>query len=333
MEHHTHAHQPGLIPWLNSLFHIHNHTHDAHASLVGDPAFKDNELGIRTVWFALIALFVTTVIQIGIAVFSRSVALLADTAHNIVDVLNSVPLLIAFYLARRAATRRYTYGFGKAEDVAGIFIVLSIVTSAGIILWESLQKLFNPQPIEHWPWVALAAVVGFVGNELVAWGQIRVGRKIGSEAMVSDGLHARIDGLTSLVVLVAVLGTLMGLPILDPIVGLMIGVVILFISKDTAVRIWYRLMDAVDPRLVDQIEQLAAEVDGVQAISCIRVRWVGHALWAELTAVVPRDLSFNQSHTIATTIEDTLRHTIPHLTQIVVQLIPNMPAHRGPINQ
>jgi cation diffusion facilitator family transporter len=155
-----------------------------------------HEAGIGTVWLAFVALMMTAALQIVIVAWSGSVALLADTIHNIGDGLNSIPLLIAFYLARRMATRRYTYGFGRAEDVAGIFIVLSIAFSAGVIFWQSIQKLIHPQPITNLGWVAAAAIIGFLGNEAVALLQINVGRKIGSAALVADGLHARTDGLT-----------------------------------------------------------------------------------------------------------------------------------------
>src|SRR5690606_8955474 len=177
-------------------------------------------------------LAITAILQIFIVWLSGSVALFADTVHNIGDGLNSIPLLIAFYLARRVATRRYTYGFGRAEDVAGIFIVLSIAFSAGMIFWESYQKLVNPEPLTNLGWLAAAAIVGFLGNEFVAWFQIRVGKRIGSAAMVADGMHARTDGLTSLAVLIAVAGSWLGYPIVDPIVGILIGIAILFITWD-----------------------------------------------------------------------------------------------------
>ncbi|MDZ4765158.1 MAG: cation diffusion facilitator family transporter, partial [Chloroflexota bacterium] len=241
---------------------------------------------------------------------------------NVGDTLNSIPLLIAFYLARRMATQRYTYGFGRAEDVAGIFIVLSIAVSAAVVFWESFQKLLNPQPMTNIPWVAAAAIIGFLGNEAVALLQIRVGRKLSSEAMIADGLHARIDGLTSLAVLIAAAGTALGLPILDPIIGLLIGVAILFITRDAAVRIWYRLMDAVDPKLVNQIEHYALEVEGVRSIQRLRVRWVGHQLFADIAATVEDQLSLAESHQIARKIDQNLHQTIPHLTEMTVQIEP-----------
>ncbi|MEP7292758.1 MAG: cation diffusion facilitator family transporter [Chloroflexota bacterium] len=325
-----HQQPRSVLGWIRQIFHIGGHEH---APLAGDPAFTANQEGIRTVWLAVLALGVTSFLQIGIVAFSGSVALLADTVHNVGDTLNSIPLLVAFYLARRVATRRYTYGFGRAEDVAGIFIVLSIAVSAGIVFWESFQKLINPQPMQNIPWVAAAAIIGFLGNEAVALLQIRVGRKIGSEAMIADGLHARIDGITSLAVLIAAGATLVGLPILDPIIGLLIGVAILFITRDAAIRIWYRLMDAIDPSLVTQIEHYTAEVSGVQAVKRLRVRWVGHRLFADIAITVEDGHSLAESSQIAQNIEHTLGQAIPHLSDVTIQVDPQYRYESGGVEQ
>jgi cation diffusion facilitator family transporter len=317
---HGHKHPGGPLGWFAAIFHLHGHEHEE-KDIGADPAFKTQE-GIRTVWIALAALGITTVLQVAIVLMSGSVALLADTVHNLGDMLNSVPLLFAFYLARRAATRRYTYGYGRAEDVAGVVIVLSIVFSAGYILWESFWKLLDPQPIERLPWVAAAAVIGFLGNELVALFQIRTGNRIGSDALVADGLHARIDGLTSLVVLIAVAGSALGYPIVDPIVGLLIGTAIVFIARDAAKRIWYRLMDAVDPMVVDRIEQYAGDVPGVDEVASIRARWVGHDLHAEVRIVVADDSSVADTYAVVAEVRRSLVAYVKHLTLVTVEVVP-----------
>ncbi len=315
----THRHASGPLGWFLTVFHLHGHDH-AEPDAAGDPAFATRE-GIRTVWIALGALGITTILQVAIVAMSGSVALLADTVHNFGDFLNSVPLLGAFYLASHRATRRYTYGFGRAEDLAGVVIVGSIVFSAGYILWESFRKLLDPQPVERLPWVAAAAVIGFVGNEAVALFQIRTGRKIGSEALVADGLHARIDGLTSLVVLVAVAGSAVGFPILDPLIGLVIGVAIVLIARDAARRVWYRLMDAVDPAIVDRIEQYAGEVNGVERVAWIRSRWVGHQLHAEIGIAVHADAAADEIRETTRTVRATLTRLVPRLAVVTVEIV------------
>jgi cation diffusion facilitator family transporter len=324
---HNHRHGDGLLGWLGAIFHLHGHEHAEH-DLQGDPAFATSE-GIRTVWIALGTLAVTTILQIVVVALSSSVALLADTVHNLGDMLNSVPLLIAFYLSRRVATRRYTYGFGRSEDVAGVLIVLSIVFSAAFILWESIGKLVDPEPIHHVPWVVAAAIIGFVGNELVAIFQIRTGNRIGSASLVADGLHARIDGLTSLVVLVAVAGSVLGFPIVDPLVGILIGIAILFIARDASTRVWYRLMDAVDPQIVDQIEQYASEIHGVDRVERLRVRWVGHELHSEVGLLLTGEPAFVESQHIVATVRSLLLQHVRYLTVVTIEVV--APATDAPI--
>ena len=324
--HHDHDHSPSphnqsLWGRIAAIFHQPEHSHH-HGELASDQAFIDNQAGIRTVWLALAALTLTSVLQIVIVVWSGSIALFADTVHNIGDGLNSIPLLIAFYLARRAATRRYTYGFAKAEDIAGIFIVLSIAFSAGVIFWESFQKLLNPQPLTNLGWVAAAAVIGFLGNEAVALLQIRVGRKIGSAALVADGLHARTDGFTSLAVLLAAGGSWLGFPIVDPLIGLLIGVAILFITRDAAVTMWYRLMDAVDPEILAQAEEVAQRQAMVKDLRRLRLRWLGHRLHAEIHIAVDPHLTTVQSHHIAEQLRHDLFHQIPNLSEAIVHVDP-----------
>lgn len=321
---HDHSHTPrakGLWGGIAALFHLRQNDHH-HGALASDQALIEDQQGIRTVWLALAALTLTAILQLIIVLRSGSIALFADTLHNIGDGLNSIPLLIAFYLARRAATRRYTYGFAKAEDIAGIFIVLSIALSAGLIFWESFQKLLDPQPLTNLGWVAAAAVIGFLGNETVALLQIRTGRRIGSAALVADGLHARTDGLTSLAVLLAAAGSWLGFPILDPIIGLLIGIVILFITRQATVTMWYRLMDAIDPGLLAQAELVAQQQLAVKELHRLRMRWMGHRLSAEVHIAVEPHLTTVQSHHIAERLRHDLFHQIPNLAEVVVHVDP-----------
>jgi cation diffusion facilitator family transporter len=317
---HGHSHGEGIWGIINTVFHFHGHS-EKQQELASDPALATNE-GIRTVWIALAALGITTIVQILIVMASRSTALLADTVHNFGDALNSVPLLIAFYLARRAANNRYTYGYGKAEDVAGIFIVLSLVFSAGYAFYESINKLINPAPLTNLGWVALAAIVGFIGNETVAILQIRVGRRIGSDAMIADGMHARTDGFTSLAVLIAVAGAWLGYPIVDPIIGMFIGITILFITIDACKTIWYRLMDAVEPALVDDVIHMIGHVDGVQHVRNVRVRWHGHHMQAEVEVVVNEDLTLKESDAIRAAIIHEVQHVSARIHTVHVALTP-----------
>lgn len=265
----------------------------------------------------------TALLQIVIVVLTGSVALLADTIHNFSDALTSIPLWIAFVLGRRAATRSYTYGYRRAEDLAGLFIVAMIALSAVLAGKESIDRLFNPQEVERLGLVAAAAIIGFIGNEIVAIYRIRVGRTIGSAALIADGYHARTDGLTSLAVLFGAIGVALGFPAADPIIGLLITVAILFILRDAMKQVFRRLMDGVEPSTVQTVEDHSIAVTGVLAVDNIRVRWVGHRLDASLQVVVDESLSVLEGHDIALEVRKALSDAMPNLDHLVVHVEPD----------
>jgi len=316
---HGHEHPGGAWGWLASVFRP--HSHDAADSV--DSALESSAEGIRALKISLVVLGATALLQLVIVAFTGSVALLADTIHNFSDALTAVPLWIAFVLGRRAATRRYTYGYGRAEDLAGVFIVAMIALSAVVAGYESVRRLLDPAPITNVGWVLAAGVVGFAGNELVAVYRIRVGRKIGSAALVADGLHARTDGFTSLAVVAGALGGIAGFPLADPVIGLLITVAILVVLKGAATDVYRRLMDAVEPDLVDAAEASLRAVPGVQDIEDLRLRWIGHRLRAETGLVVDARLGLVEAHDIANHAHHQLLHDVPRLVGATVHVSPS----------
>ncbi|MFY1596010.1 cation diffusion facilitator family transporter [Micromonospora sp. WMMD737] len=326
---HSHDHYDHggrLAAWWHRLTHaVVPHSHDSRAKI--DPALETSRDGLRALWISLVGLGITAVAQAVIVALSGSVALLGDTLHNVADALTAVPLGIAFLLGRRAATRAYTYGYGRAEDIAGIIIVVVIATSAVAAAWTAITRLLHPAEMTHVPWVAAAGLVGFIGNEWVAQYRIRVGRRIGSAALIADGLHARTDGYTSLAVLAAAGGAALGWRWADPVIGLIIAVAITFVLKDAAREVYRRLMDAVDPELVDQAETTLRAVHGVQDVAAVRLRWLGHRLYAEAELVVDANLSLVAAHEIAADAEHQLTHAVPRLTSATVHTDPD--SHPG----
>src|SRR5215218_5852484 len=290
-----HDHHHGVRGWLTGLFRP--HSHDSADSI--DAALESSAQGIRAVKISLAALGITAALQLLIVLASGSVALLADTVHNVSDALTALPLWIAFVVGRRAANRRYTYGYGRAEDLAGVFIVLTIAASAALAAYESVDRLLNPREITHLWAVAAAAVIGFAGNEWVARYRIRTGRRIGSAALVADGLHARTDGFTSLAVLFGAGGVAIGWRWADPVIGLLITLAIVMVLKDAAREVYRRLMDSVDPALVDTAEQTLRTIPGVEGVGQVRMRWIGHALRAETDIAVSPHLTVEAAHAVA----------------------------------
>nr|WBO76646.1 cation diffusion facilitator family transporter [Streptomyces sp. SBE_14.2] len=315
---HPHHHRPSLGHRLSHL--LKPHSHDT-ANKV-DPALESSARGMRALWVSLAVLGATALLQAVVVVVSGSVALLGDTAHNTADALTAVPLGIAFVLGRRAANRRFTYGYGRAEDLAGLVIVLTIAVSAVLAGWVAVDRLLDPRPVEHVPAVAVAALVGFAGNEWVARYRIRIGREIGSAALVADGLHARTDGFTSLAVLLGAGGAALGWELADPVVGLAITAAILLVLRDAAREVFRRVLDAVDPALVDRAEQALLAVPGVRGVGELRLRWIGHRLRAEVAVVVDGDTTVRRAHAVAVAAEHALLHAVPRLTAALVHADP-----------
>lgn len=293
----------------------HHHHHHEHE-------YDDSAAGIRAVKISLAVLGLTALIQAAIAVASGSVALFADTVHNLSDALTAVPLWIAFALGARAATRHYTYGLGRAEDLAGLFVVAMIALSAVVALVEAVRRLIDPVPLHHLGWVAAAGLVGFAGNEIVAVYRIRVGNRIGSAALRADGMHARADGLTSLAVVAGAVGVGLGFPAADPIVGLVIAGAIVMVMVVAARDVFGRLLDRIDPQLVDSARAALDRLPGVQSVHRVRMRWVGHRLDADVEIDVEPGLSLAQAHQLAHDAEHQLAHTIPKLDTVIVHAYP-----------
>jgi cation diffusion facilitator family transporter len=314
----VHSHRSGLRGAIQEIFRP--HSHDAADSV--DTALEASSRGMRALKISFGVLFITALLQVLVIVATGSVALLADTIHNFSDALTAVPLFIAFRLSRRSPTRRYTYGYRRAEDLAGVFIVLMIALSAVIAGYEAIDRLVHPRVLDNIAWLFAAGVIGFVGNELVALYRIRVGHQIGSAALVADGYHSRTDGFTSLAVALGAAGVWLGFPQADPIVGLAISIAIFAVLRGAAVQVFHRLMDAVDPAIVDRVETVATQTAGVQRVDKTRVRWAGHRLTAAVSVIVDEDLTVWEADAVAETLRHDLLHTVAHLDSVDVLLYP-----------
>jgi cation diffusion facilitator family transporter len=308
-----------LLGWL--LPHSHDHTSQI------DPTLVASDEGIRATKLGLLLLGATSIVQLAVALFAGSVALFADVVHNVADASTSIPLWFAFALGRRASNRRFTYGYKRSEDLAGLFIVLMIAASAVLVGWESVGRLLNPEPMTHTGWVFLAGVVGVVGNELAAVVRIRAGKRIGSAALIADGMHARTDTMASLAVIVAVVGTWLGFPIADAIVGLVIAFLILWILKETATTTLRRLMDGVDELSVARIERALGTVDGVEHVDWVRARWAGHRMFVDAAISVDAEMTVREGHDTAMLARTLLLSSMPEIESVMVHVNPHGDGH------
>jgi cation diffusion facilitator family transporter len=320
--HHPHAeaptggHDPGAHAYAPGG-HGHGHPHG-----FVDPSIASTSRGLWALKWSFVALLATALFQVVVVALSGSVALLADTIHNFADAATAIPLGIAFWLARRAASRRFTYGLGRVEDLAGIAIVVTILASALVAAYQAIGRLLHPQPVEMLGAVVMASIIGFLGNEAVAVFRIRVGRQIGSAALVADGYHARADGLTSLAVLGGAAGVWAGFPLADPLVGLLITGAILLLVWQAAGAVLTRMLDGVEPAALDAVAHAARHVPGVDAVAEVRGRWIGHRLAFELNVVVNSELTVAEGHGIAKEVRHQVLHHVPHVARVTVHVDP-----------
>ena len=296
----------------------HGHTHGTI-----DPSILTTGKGIWALKWSFIGLFITAILQAVVVWYTGSVALLADTIHNFSDATTAIPLWIAFAIGLWKPTKRFTYGFGRVEDLAGVFIVLAILASAVFAGYESIRRIYAPQEVTYLWAVAAASIVGFIGNEAVAVFRIKVGREIGSAALVADGYHARTDGFTSLAVLFGAIGVWLGFPLADPIVGLVITAMILKIVWDSAKSVFTRLLDGVEPNVPDEIAAAVKETPQVEEVTEVRVRWLGHNMHAELNLAVSPKLTVAEAHEVAIAAQQNLLEKIKYLSHATIHIDPS----------
>ena len=283
----------------------HGHTHG-----VIDASLTNSDRGVWAIKWSFVILAITAALQLVVVLLSGSVALLADMIHNVADATTTIPLWIAFVLARRKPSKTFTYGLGRVEDLAGILIVLIILFSAVVAGYQAIHRLFHPQAVTHLLWLGAAGLVGFIGNEAVAVFRIKVGRQMNSAALIADGYHARTDGLTSLAVVLGAVGVWLGYPLADPIIGLLITIALSGIVWQSAKAVITRTLDGVEPSVTAEIRHAAEHVPGIESVTDARARWIGHELHADVAIDVSQDLSLPAAMDIARSLKaELLAHT------------------------
>ena len=307
--HHHYGHENGHAK--------HGHTHGTI-----DPSITTSERGIWAIKWSFIGLAITALLQFVVVLLSHSVGLLADAIHNFGDAATAIPLWIAFMLSRWKPNEKFTYGYGRVEDLAGVAIVLTIFVSAVVAGYETVQRFFHPQPVGYLWAVMAASVIGFIGNEAVATFRIKVGKEIESAALIADGYHARIDGWTSLAVFFGAVGVWMGYPLADPIVGALITIAIARIVWQSAKVVFVRALDGVDPRIIDELRHAATHVCGVEKVTDVRARWLGHRLYAEMNVAVAPQLSVEEGHALAKEVRHEAMHHVGYLSNVVIHIDP-----------
>ena len=296
------------------------HSHD-HGAVYG------NRDAVRAVIVSAVALGTASALEFAAALAGHSASVFAAGLHNAGDVLTTFVLLASFWIARRPATRRFTSGFGRIEDVATLVIVLVIVVTAAAAFGESVRRFFVREDYGSIPFSLFAAGVGIVANLAVSEYKIRVGRGLGSTALQADGVHSRIDAVVSLGAFAGIGLAGLGWRLADPIAGVLITLAIIYVLAGTVRDLFYRMMDAVDPEVIGEMTARAADVEGVLAVHDVSARWVGRELWAVMHIDCDPEATLQEAHDVVERVQHEVSHSI-ELGRLDVHMDPGTEDHR-----
>jgi cation diffusion facilitator family transporter len=294
-------------------------THAHPASLTGAEGTRE---GLRAIRLAAIALGASAGIRLTIAAMSGSVGLLAAGLDDLGDVLTTIALSVAFVASRRAADRRYTFGYQRFEDLSGVLVVAVIWASVAFATYEAITKLAGDHEVTRIGIAMGAAALGLLANGFAGVYKIRVGRRISSEPLVADGKHALADGLSSIAALGGLIAVRAGYPAADPIAAFVVVLAIVAVAVDATRRVLARLLDAVDPTIVGRIEHSAKHTAGVASLGRVQARWAGRSLYVTITVAADGHLSLDETHTIAENVAHAILHDVPGVAQVDVHVDP-----------
>ena len=266
----------------------------------------------RAVGVSAVGLALTGVVELVVGLLSGSVALLGDALHNLSDVSTSLAVFIGFRASRKTATDRYTYGYERAEDMAGIGIAVVIWASAAFAGYESIRKLIHNTGTHDVGWGIGAAAVGIVGNQIVARYKLRVGTRINSATLVADAKHSWLDALSSGGAMVGLIAVSLGAPWADAVAGIIVTGFICHVGWEVTSDVAHRLLDGVEPEVIETAEKVAAEIPGVRHAHA-RARWTGRTLRVEVEGWVDADTTVAESDRIGQAIADALAPKLPEM--------------------
>lgn len=269
----------------------------------------------QAVGFSALGLAIAGGVELAIAVFTGSVALLGDALHNLSDVSTSLVVFVGFRVSKRSPTAPYPYGFERAEDLAGLGVALVIWASAIFAGYESFQKLISGATTTHLTAGVAAAAVGVFGNQVVARYKIHIGKRIQSATLVADGKHSLLDSLSSLGALAGLVAVALGQRWGDPVAGIAVTLFIARVGYEVTHEVFHHLMDGLDPSDSAAAQAAALSVAGVES-ALVRGRWMGRSLILEVEARVAPDLTVADAEAIGCKVEDAIFDVVEAVRQV-----------------
>ena len=283
-----------------------------------------SEGGKKAAKVAIIANCCLTVLNITVGIISGSYGLISEGAHTLSDVATSVIAYFGFVVGQKPADKEHPIGHGRAEAISGLVIVIFLAIVAYEIITGAFDKIFHPNLITiPDTFAAIMAVVGIFVNLKISDYIIKIGKEINSPAIVADGKHQKTDIFSSVAVLVGVVVSNMGFPILDPIVGLIIGLLIIKTAYEIAKENIDNIMGKVPSQeLIKRVENIANASANTNTAHNIRIDYFGSYATVTLHIELDGNMTLDESHKIAHKVENDILENIPIIKSALVHTCP-----------
>lgn len=256
--------------------------------------------------------------------YAGSDALLADAFHSGGDVLASLAIFLCFRYASRPPDQCHHFGHGKAEYIVTAVVSLLLLSIAYELLTSTLRRISGTEAIMVPGTLAIwASVFSLILKEAMYRFTVYYGQKMNSPALIADAWHHRSDALVSGGVLIGVGTARAGYPIMDPLVGLVISVLILFMALRLVRQVLQGLLDtAPDTNVINDVFAIIKRIEGVKEIHKLRGRYSGPFIFMEVKVGVAAELSVREAYDIAHKIKDAVQKKNPSIIDIIVHTNP-----------
>ena len=282
------------------------------------------KIGQRAVIFSVSGKTALTIFNFIVGTLSGSTALIVESAHTFSDILTSAIAFIGFKLGLKPADRDHPYGHGKAEPLMGLVIVGFLAIISYEIFMEVYQKLMLGAALTPPTYLAaVMAVIGIGANYALTSYSMKIGKKVNSPAIMADANHQKVDIFACVAILIGIIGSRMGMPILDPLVGAFVGFLILKTAFDVAYENINNIMGKIPSEaLINDIKSTALTVDGIYGVHDIKINYMGPYASIEVHAEVNGDLSLREAHKLAHIVENTVVGKVEIVNAAIVHVCP-----------
>ena len=288
----------------------------------------DDKLVVKTAvkvsTVSIVLNIVLSMLKLFAGIFGKSMAMLSDAIHSLSDVFGSIIVIIGVKVSKKKEDADHPFGHDRLECLASLALGAILFFTGAMLAYEGIDKIYTKAPISTPGKIALfAAIVSIIAKEGMFWYTKINANRINSDALRAEAWHHRSDALSSVGSLIGVAGAMLGLKILDPIMGCVIGLVIIKVAFDIAKEAIDKMVDkACDDETIEKMKKEVHNVDGVKGLDLIKTRMFGTKIYVEIEISVDGNLILKDAHAIAEQVHDNIEKNFEYVKHCVVHVNP-----------